>query len=214
MAVEEKRNINEDFGNRLREIIEKRKKETGQNLRAVAKDLDVSLGVLSDWQNGNKTPRGDSIAKLAKYFGVSADYLLGLTEAQTVDTDLRAVADYTGLTENAILALKDSEMFECYDRSQKNLWLNGDNLDDMLSDESCLHQIVNSIYLYLKATEEQVHEAEELLKGGAELDLRGADSSDMELCLFRASRAVEDYMKHLKHEKLKKLSVEVDIENL
>lgn len=58
MAVEEKRNINEDFGNRLREIIEKRKKETGQNLRAVAKDLDVSLGVLSDWQNGNKTPRG------------------------------------------------------------------------------------------------------------------------------------------------------------
>ena len=86
-------NIIEDFGNRLREIIEKRKKETGQNLRAVAKDLDVSLGVLSDWQNGNKTPRGDSIAKLAKYFGVSADYLLGLTEAQTVDTDLRAVAD-------------------------------------------------------------------------------------------------------------------------
>ena len=144
MAVEEKRNINEDFGNRLREIIEKRKKETGQNLRAVAKDLDVSLGVLSDWQNGNKTPRGDSIAKLAKYFGVSADYLLGLTEAQTVDTDLRAVADYTGLTENAILALKDSEMFECYDRSQKKI------LSDMLSDESCLHQIVNSIYLYLK----------------------------------------------------------------
>ena len=202
MAVEEKRNINEDFGNRLREIIEKRKKETGQNLRAVAKDLDVSLGVLSDWQNGNKTPRGDSIAKLAKYFGVSADYLLGLTEAQTVDTDLRAVADYTGLT------LKDSEMFECYDRSQKKI------LSDMLSDESCLHQIVNSIYLYLKATEEQVHEAEELLEGEAELDLRGADSSDMELCLFRASRAVEDYMKHLKHEKLKELSVEVDIENL
>ena len=208
MAVEEKRNINEDFGNRLREIIEKRKKETGQNLRAVAKDLDVSLGVLSDWQNGNKTPRGDSIAKLAKYFGVSADYLLGLTEAQTVDTDLRAVADYTGLTENAILALKDSEMFQCYDRSQKKI------LSDMLSDESCLHQIVNSIYLYLKATEEQVHEAEELLKGEAELDLRDADSSDMELCLFRASRAGEDYMKHLKHEKLKELSVEVDIENL
>ena len=53
-----------------------------------------------------------------------------------------------------------------------------------------------------------------LLKGEAELDLRDADSSDMELCLFRASRAVEDYMKHLKHEKLKELSVGVDIENL
>lgn len=106
------------------------------------------------------------------------------------------------------MKMQYSEMFECYDRSQKKI------LSDMLSDESCLHQIVNSIYLYLKATEEQVHEAEELLKGEAELDLRGADSSDMELCLFRASRAVEDYMKHLKHEKLKELSVEVDIENL
>lgn len=50
--------------------MKRERKETGQNLRAVAKDLDVSLGVLSDWQNGNKTPRGDSIAKLAKYFGV------------------------------------------------------------------------------------------------------------------------------------------------
>lgn len=84
----------------------------------------------------------------------------------------------------------------------------------MLSDESCLRQIVNSIYLYLKATEEQVHEAEELLKGDAEVDLRDADSADMELCLFRASRAVEGYMKHLKHEKLKELSVVIDIEDL
>lgn len=208
MAVEEKRNINEEFGSRLREIVEKRKKETGQNLRAVAKDLDVSLGVLSDWQNGNKTPRGDSIAKLAKYFDVSADYLLGLTDAQTVDTDLRAVADYTGLTENAILALKDPEMFECYDRGQKKI------LSDMISNETCLHHVVNSVYFYLKATEEQVHRAEELSRENEGLDLRDADSSDMELCLFRASRAIEDYMKHLKHEKLKELSVVADLEDL
>ena len=208
MIGEEKRNINDDFGNRLKEIIEARKRKTGESLRAVAKDLDVSLGVLSDWQNGNKTPRGDSIVKLARYFDVSADYLLGLTDAQTVDTDLRAVADYTGLSEKAILALKNPEMFECYDKGQKKI------LSDMISDETCLHHVVNSIYFYLKATEEQVHGAEELLRENEGLDLRNADSSDMELCLFRASRAVEDYMKHLKHEKLKELSVEVDMEDL
>lgn len=109
MAVEEKRNINEDFGNRLREIIEKRKKETGQNLRAVAKDLDVSLGVLSDWQNGNKTPRGDSIMKLAEYFGVTADYLLGLTNASVIDTDIRISCDTTGLSEKAVKILSGME---------------------------------------------------------------------------------------------------------
>lgn len=208
VAVDEKRNINEEFGNRLKEIIENRKRETGKNLRVMAKDLDVSLGVLSDWQNGNKTPRGDSIAKLANYFGVSADYLLGLTDAQTTDTDLRAVADYTGLSENAILALRDPEMFELYDKSQKKL------LSDMIADENCLHHIVNNIHLYLKATEEQVQEAEELMKQGELIDLRDADSPEMELCLFRASRTVESYMKYLKHEKLKELYIMVDLEDL
>lgn len=108
MAVEEKRNISDDFGSRLRGIIEKRKKETGQNLRDMAKDLDVSLGVLSDWQNGNKTPRGDSVAKLAKYFGVSADYLLGLTDVQTIETDVRAVAEYIHLSDKAVAMLHKS----------------------------------------------------------------------------------------------------------
>ena len=115
MAVEEKRNISEDFGNRLRGIIEKRKKETGQNLRDMAKDLDVSLGVLSDWQNGNKTPRGDSIAKLAKYFGVSADYLLGLTGSMSSEITMRMITDTTGLSDDAVNALYKRKCFndEC-----------------------------------------------------------------------------------------------------
>ena len=95
----------DSFSDRLKELIDERK-ESGQTLRGLAKDLEVSLGVLSDWQNGNKTPRGDSIIKLAQYFDVSADYLLGLTNARTPDADLRTVAEYTGLSEKAIVELK------------------------------------------------------------------------------------------------------------
>lgn len=97
----------DSFSDRLKELIDERK-ESGQTLRGLAKDLEVSLGVLSDWQNGNKTPRGDSIIKLAQYFEVSADYLLGLTNARTPDADLRTVAEYTGLSERAIVELKHS----------------------------------------------------------------------------------------------------------
>ena len=97
----------DSFSDRLKELIDERK-ESGQTLRGLAKDLEVSLGVLSDWQNGNKTPRGDSIIKLARYFEVSADYLLGLTNARTLDADLRTAAEYAGLSEKAIIELKYS----------------------------------------------------------------------------------------------------------
>ena len=103
----------------------------GITVRSLAKDLNVSVGVLSDWQNGNKTPRGDSIMKLAEYFGVTADYLLGLTDASVIDTDIRISCDTTSLSEKAVKILsgmeksdveKLSKLIEFYNtiRSTKN----------------------------------------------------------------------------------------------
>lgn len=91
----------EKFAPRLRTLID----ESGITVRSLAKDLNVSVGVLSDWQNGNKTPRGDSIMKLTEYFGVTADYLLGLTDASTIDADIRISCDTTCLSEKAVKIL-------------------------------------------------------------------------------------------------------------
>lgn len=95
----------EKFAPRLRTLIDAK----GITVRSLAKDLNVSVGVLSDWQNGNKTPRGDSIMKLAEYFGVTADYLLGLTDASVIDTDIRISCDTTGLSEKAVEILSGME---------------------------------------------------------------------------------------------------------
>ena len=40
--------------------------------------------------------------KIARYFEVSADYLLGLSEAESPDISVRAAVEYTGLTEEAV----------------------------------------------------------------------------------------------------------------
>ena len=48
----------------------RRKGSTSQ----VSRDLDVSMGNISDWKNAV------SLVKLADYFGCSVDYLLGRTE--------------------------------------------------------------------------------------------------------------------------------------
>ena len=88
----------------LRELLEA-EKQKGKSLRAVASEMGVSFASLSAWSTGNKAPRADSVLLLASYFGVSTDYLLGLTDAPTTDANLRGVADFTGLSEQSVKAL-------------------------------------------------------------------------------------------------------------
>lgn len=50
---------------------------TGSKL---AKILDVSKSVVYFWLNGTTSPTAYYIVKICKYFGCSADYLLGLSD--------------------------------------------------------------------------------------------------------------------------------------
>ncbi|HWT74337.1 MAG TPA: helix-turn-helix transcriptional regulator [Mobilitalea sp.] len=43
----------------------------------VSKDTGIPYSALSEWKAGRSTPKQDKLIKLAEYFGVSIDYLLG-----------------------------------------------------------------------------------------------------------------------------------------
>lgn len=45
---------------------------------ALAKNIGVSKGTISLWENGLREPNMSSLISLAVYFGVSIDYLVGL----------------------------------------------------------------------------------------------------------------------------------------
>lgn len=45
----------------------------------VAKELNISSGAVTQWKQG-VIPKGDILIKIAQYFNVSTDYLLGLTD--------------------------------------------------------------------------------------------------------------------------------------
>lgn len=49
----------------------------GQNL--LAKELELSNASISYWETCKQEPTAEAIYKLAKFFNVSADYLLGVT---------------------------------------------------------------------------------------------------------------------------------------
>ena len=56
------------------------RKERGLTQATVAKDLGVSLGIICFWETNKSDPTATNVAKVARYFNVSADYLLGLDE--------------------------------------------------------------------------------------------------------------------------------------
>lgn len=62
------------FAERLKEL--RQGKRIGQV--QLAKELCVSKGIISLWENGLREPTMSNLIALAKYFGVSVDYLVGL----------------------------------------------------------------------------------------------------------------------------------------
>jgi len=90
------------FSTRLSDLISKIKKP----MKLLAKEIRVPAGSLSKYQNDCAEPGIISLAKIAKYFNVSSDYLLGLTDVQTNDIEIRDICEKMGLSENSIDAIK------------------------------------------------------------------------------------------------------------
>lgn len=51
----------------------------------VAKDVNISQGLISEYKSGSKLPTINNLLKIADYFDVSIDYLLGRTDKPEVN---------------------------------------------------------------------------------------------------------------------------------
>lgn len=76
------------------EVIRDLRMNRGLNQVELAKDLFVTKQCVSNWENGNIVPSVEMLIKIARYFSVSTDYLLGLDDRRYIET--------TGLTEKQI----------------------------------------------------------------------------------------------------------------
>lgn len=62
----------------------------GKRPNPIGKEIGLSSGIISKWKNGG-IPNGETLMKLAKYFDVSVDYLLGLSPYIKVNGELVAM---------------------------------------------------------------------------------------------------------------------------
>ncbi len=59
----------------------------GKRPNPVGKEIGLSSGIISKWKNGG-IPNGETLMKLARYFNVSTDYLLGLSSYVQINGEL------------------------------------------------------------------------------------------------------------------------------
>lgn len=66
----------EIFGNRLRQL----RMEAKLSAKKLAEQIGVSDAAIINWENNVNDIKGEYLIKLAKFFAVSTDYLLGLED--------------------------------------------------------------------------------------------------------------------------------------
>ena len=75
----------------LNDNIKKMRVLRGLSQVEFAKIIGVTKQCVSNWENDNVMPSVEMLVKLADYFGVTTDYILGRSEKNTIDV--------SGLTE-------------------------------------------------------------------------------------------------------------------
>lgn len=88
--------------------------ERGENLEKVAEYLNVSIQTISNYENEKRDMTPDTILKLAEYFGVSTDYLLGKSDIRNPEkSDLDKLQiglsskDYPNISDEQIKQIED-----------------------------------------------------------------------------------------------------------
>lgn len=87
--------IMDAFSSRLKEL----RDASGLNQEQLAKELGVSRGSISFYENGDRIPDIEFLFQMSKFFDVSADWLLGLSKAKNSNIDVQALCSKTGLSE-------------------------------------------------------------------------------------------------------------------
>ncbi|MBR3743469.1 MAG: helix-turn-helix transcriptional regulator [Clostridia bacterium] len=94
------------MGNVDRQRLVEARNKHGYSQKYVALTVGVAPSIVSRWESGGKFPSRENLVKLAELYGVSVDYLLGISDDETPVTnenlspdELRLIQDYRRLNQ-------------------------------------------------------------------------------------------------------------------
>ena len=145
------KNIRKVIGNRINTLLA----EHNKTQKALADKLGVKPNVISYFCKGARTPNTEQLVKIARFFKVSADYLLGFTDNETTNKDLDAFSNSVGLSEKAVNVLQeDFEMVKCsIDTEDINIY----KILSWLIANRYIYSIARSLYTLEKASKKFIN---------------------------------------------------------
>ena len=148
------------FDNRLiklREEMKKTKKE-------VADALGMPYNTYSNYESNLREPNSAVLIKIADFYNVSIDYLLGLSNIKSVDTDMQTACKYTGLSDEAMKNIKSSQKMDLsYEISLDTLskvndiFYNATEIINMILSSSFFSEQVSLIGIYVNEIINKYH---------------------------------------------------------
>lgn len=78
------------------------REELGLSQEELAEKIGITRQSLSLYEKSKRTINIDILLRISRVLKVSADYLLGVTNNKTTNNEIKAVCQYTGLSEKAV----------------------------------------------------------------------------------------------------------------
>ncbi len=99
------------IGERLAET----RKDYGDTQAVLAKRLGVSLPTVRAWEQEKSSPSHEMLVAICRLYGVSSDYLLGLSDIDPVYTQKKRLEQFTP---DELSAVRDYEKFLLWKRKE------------------------------------------------------------------------------------------------
>lgn len=186
---------------RLRKLID----DTGLARQEIADEIGCDVSTITKHYNGTRNITTDFIVMYTKYFKVSTDYLLGMTDAKTTDKDRRYITDVTGLSEGAVdsLVFMKNYLYTFIDtedsdslQSVMNRFIDSGSFQNLVIAMTEYQKEVNDQHAYLTDYYEKNQGYPSYPDEAAKRDKR------MKLALFDVQEIAKDHIKKELREKL------------
>lgn len=129
-----------------------------ESVKAMAEDIKVSRQSLGFWINGERTPTTPELVKISKELNISIDYLLGLSDCNSLDADVQSVAGITGLSVQSVERIMS--LGKNYDDEEVNDESHGfyiDLLNDIVKDER-FNDVMDSVFKAYSVTSQFIYD--------------------------------------------------------